>query len=68
MSCVWWHRQCQVFILPRQGPPVPITNETAPPGNLSADGRRMDRRLCQNQVEFLPVTIRQRLIAGVRPV
>ena len=47
-------------------PPVPITDETAPPGNVSADGRRMDRRLCQNQLVFLPVTIHQRLGVSIR--
>jgi len=34
-------------------PPVPTSFETAPPGNLSTNGRRMDDRSCPNPSVFL---------------
>jgi integrase len=30
------------------GPPVPMSFETAPTGNVSADGRRMDPKPCRS--------------------
>jgi len=40
----------------RTDPPVPMTSETLPPGNPSADGRRLDLSSCRNHFEFLAVT------------
>lgn len=42
-------------------PHVPTSNETAPPGNLSSDGRRMDFRFCRNHPVLLAEAIRRRM-------
>jgi predicted helicase len=44
-------------------PHVPTSVETAPPRNLSTDGRRMDRRSCRNHPVFPTVTPRRRASA-----
>ena len=49
-------------------PPVPTSLETAPPGNLSTDGRRMDRRSCPNQLLFLIVEAPPRQGASNQPM
>jgi len=41
-----WTAISVAFGQPALAPPVPMSRETAPSGNLSADGRRMDPRPC----------------------
>lgn len=45
-------------------PPVPMSCETAPSGNVCADGRRMDPRPCPSQPQFLDLKARRRASAA----
>ena len=50
-----------------RAPPVPTSFETAPPGNLSTNGRRMDSRSCPSQSVFLIAMALRRVSASPVP-
>ena len=50
-----------------RAPKMPTSSETAPPGNLSATGRRMDDRSCPSQFA-VPEVARRRMSPKRRPL